>query len=353
MASPNDLTASPGSFWKKLWFGLSVRGLLIVATLFLGYEVVELCLLSSASAETLHVLHITRGLSSSFILATWAFWGIRQARLERDRALEGMLRELEQRVEERTREMREAEALAREQERLASLGVLAAGIAHDLGNPLTSLSSELEMLEVEDDPDRLHESLAVLRRHVDRMARSLRDIVGFARRRGDEVSDVVLSEAVDDAVRLVAHGPNHRKLRIAVELPTVMPPVRMVEDQLVMVLVNLLINAAEAMPEGGEVRVRARADAEWAELSVEDAGTGMSPEVLAQARRPLFTTKAAKGGSGLGLWGSERVLTAVGGAIRIESTEGRGTTVTLRLPLARVRDEEAHDPRTLAAGVWA
>lgn len=353
MTALRDATKRAPSFWTDLWFGLSVRGLLLVAAIFVGYEVVERLLLHQSSLATLHRLHILRGVSSSFILATWAFMGIRRARLDRDRDLERMLRELELRVEERTREMREAETIAREQERLASLGVLAAGIAHDLGNPLTSLSSELEMLEVEDDPNRLRESLAVLRRHVDRMARSLRDIVGFARRRGDEVSDVVLTEAINDAIRLVAHGPNRRKLRISVELPSDMPPVRMVEDQLVMVLVNLLINAAEAMSEGGVVRVRARADAEWAVLSVEDEGAGMSPAVLAQARRPLFTTKAARGGSGLGLWGSERVLAAVGGAIAISSEEGRGTTVTLRLPLAQVRDEETHDPRGLAAGAWA
>lgn len=342
--------AATGSFWRDLWFGLSMRGLLIVAAIFLGYEGIERLLLTSVSTETLHVLHITRGLSSSFILATWAFWGIRQARLERDRALEGMLRELEERVEERTRAMREAESLAHEQERLASLGVLAAGIAHDLSNPLASLSSELEILEGEDDPNRLHESLLVVRKHVDRMARSLRDIVGFARRRGDEVTDVVLAEAIADAVRLVSHGPNGRRLRIAVEVPTDMPPVRMVEDQLVMVLVNLLLNAMEAMPGGGTARVRARADARWAELRVEDDGVGMSPSVLSQARRPLFTTKAAKGGTGLGLWGSERVLSAVGGSISIESREGHGTTVTLRLPLSRRGERWACEPHGLATG---
>jgi signal transduction histidine kinase len=326
--------ASGGSFWAELWLGLSVRGLLIVLVLFAGYELLERTLLADASIETLHRLHIVRGLSSSFVLATWAFLGIRRARLDRDRDLELLLGELERRVEERTARARDAESLVRHQEQLASLGVLAAGIAHDLGNPLGSLSSELELLEEEDDAALVRQSLGVLRKHVDRMARSLRDIVGFARRRGEEIGDVHLAEAVRDAVRLVAHGPRMRRIRIEVDVPEGLPPVRMVEDQLVMVLVNLLLNACDAMPEGGSIAITAREEERGVALSVRDEGVGMSPEVLARAKDALFTTKRSSGGTGLGLSVSDRLLQSMSGTLELASTLGAGTTVTIRLPVS-------------------
>lgn len=333
MATVSPPLTSPGhpATWADLWVGLALRGLLIVAALFLGWELLERAAFGSLPLETLHRLHIVRGVGSSFILATWAFLGVRRSRLEHEAAQARLLAELEARVEQRTREIRQAEAVAREHERLAGLGVLAAGIAHDLGNPLGSLSSELEMLEVEQDPERIRESLAVLRRHVDRMARALRDIVGFARRRGDERCEVRVEEAIADAVRLVAH--DSRRARVEVETAEGLPPARMVEDQLVMVLVNLLLNAVDASPRGAAVRVGAHRAGDRVVLTVADRGTGMSPEVLARATEPFYTTKAGRGGTGLGLSGSRRVVAAAGGRLAIDSREGVGTTISLELPV--------------------
>lgn len=396
-----------GRFWAELWFSTALHGLLIVAVLFGSYEIVERTLLVGASEETLHRLHLARGIASSFVLATWAFLNVRRARIERDLALEQHLTELERRVRLRTRELadtldfsellfdamperitvrdsagrvvkqnrvardsgssdetshvweseevelaatalrpalvlelsrdvtetRELQARLQHQEKMASLGLLAAGIAHDLGNPLASLSTELELLETETDPAEMRASLSVLRAQVNRMTRSLRDVVDFARRRGSEASEVHLDEAVADSARLVCHDPRWLNVRLELDLPRELPPVHLVEDQLVLVLVNLLFNAADAIAGTGKVTVSARTTERGVRLEVSDDGCGMSPETLAHAREPLFTTKTERGGTGLGLAVCERVVREAGGQLSLQSELGRGTTVTIDLPV--------------------
>ena len=225
------------------------------------------------------------------------------------------------------------EAQVRHQEKMASLGVLAAGFAHDIGNPLASLSTELELLDGEDDVARYRESLGVLRRHVSRMSATLREMVDFARRRRDEVTDVSIALAVRDSARLVCHDPRWKDVHLGVDVPADLPSVRMVEDHLVLVLVNLMLNAADAMPKGGSLTVTARHVDGRVDLRVRDTGVGMTPDVLAKALTPLFTTKTAGRGTGLGLSVSQTIVKSVGGALRLESTPGVGTDVIIKLPI--------------------
>jgi signal transduction histidine kinase len=229
-------------------------------------------------------------------------------------------------------EQRNLEAQVKHQEKMASLGILAAGFAHDLGNPLASLSTELELLEGEDDLPRIRESLGVLRSHVSRMIRTLREMVDFARRRRDEVTDVSIALAVADSARLVCHDPRWQKVQLVMDVPVDLPSVRLVEDHLVLVLVNLMLNAADAMPHGGSLTVLARHRAGHVELRLKDSGTGMSPDVLAKALTPLFTTKAHGRGTGLGLAVSNSIVKSIGGSLRLESTPGVGTEVLIDLP---------------------
>ncbi len=235
-------------------------------------------------------------------------------------------------------ERRNLEAQVRHQEKMASLGTLAAGFAHDMGNPLASLSTELELLEGEEDAARVRESLGVLGRHVARMKRTLREMVEFARRRRDDVTDVSLASAVADSARLVCHDPRLQRVRIAIDVPTELPAVRLVEDHLVLVIVNLMLNAADAMPDGGTLTISARAHDELVDVRVRDTGTGMTPEVLAAATTPLFTTKSAGRGTGLGLAVSANVIRGLGGAMTLTSTPGLGTEVSITLPASRGAD---------------
>lgn len=229
-------------------------------------------------------------------------------------------------------EQRNLEAQLMHQEKMASLGILAAGFAHDLGNPLASLSTELELLEGEDDVARFRESLGVLRSQVSRMSRTLREMVDFARRRRDEITDVSLALAVADSARLVRHDPRWKKVQLVVDVPPELPSVRMVEDHLVLVLVNLMLNAADAMPSGGTLTLAARQIDGSVELRVKDTGVGMTPEVLAKAMTPLFTTKPHGRGTGLGLAVSDNIVRSVGGHLRLHSESGAGTEVVIVLP---------------------
>ncbi len=303
--------------WRDLWVRTALRGALLVVAYFAAWEVAETILFVPYGCD-LHALHLMRGVSAALLFSTWSFFEIRRSRTEADEAL--------------AQQMLWLEAQVRHQEKMASLGVLAAGVAHDLGNPLASLSTELELLEGEGDVLRFRESLGVFRRHLSRMSRTLREMVDFARRRRDEVTDVSIELAVADSTRLVRHDPRWKKVELTVDVPPDIPRVRMVEDHLVLVLVNLMLNAADAMPGGGTLAISARPHGGYVELRLRDTGTGMTPDVLAKAMTPLFTTKPHGRGTGLGLAVSNRIVRSVGGSIHLTSTEGVGTEVLVRLP---------------------
>lgn len=229
-------------------------------------------------------------------------------------------------------ELHQYEARLREQEKLAAVGMLAAGIAHDIGNPLASISSELELLEGEDDLEQVRRSTQVVRRHIDRISRTLREMTDFARRRGEQRTLVPLATAVDDALRMVRHDPRARRVSFEAEVPRDLPEIHAAEDQVVMMLVNLLLNAFDAMPGGGRVEIRAAVEEGAIRLSVRDTGVGMSEDVRRRAVEPLFSTKAGRG-TGLGLTVTNSVMRALGGSLELASREGEGTTVTLHFPL--------------------
>lgn len=234
-------------------------------------------------------------------------------------------------------EEKRLEAIVRHQEKMASLGVLAAGIAHDIGNPLASISSELELLEGEEDLGQIRESLEVLRAHVDRIARTLREMVDFARRRDDDDGSgcVDVGAAVRDALRLLRHDRRSREVTIVEEIADGLPCVGLPEDHLVLVVVNLLLNALDATGSGGTVVVEASAAPEGGvRLCVRDDGHGMDPEVLARATDPLFTTKGDRGGTGLGLSVSQSTVREAGGELELCSAPGQGTEVVITLPAA-------------------
>lgn len=390
---------TPSRFWRTLWLRTAIEGGLILAGIFVLWELFE----PRMPLDTIHALHITRGVSASLILGTWSFLRVRTARRHADEELGALLVTLEDRVRERTRSLEESRAFTEHlfnalrdrievvnergevikqnrvaandatprvwdveripfepsadggwlfievgrdvteqknleaqivhQEKMAGLGMLTAGFAHDLGNPLASLSTELELLEGETDVKQIRDSLDVLRRHVARMTRTLREMVDFARRRHGDVDDVSIASAVSDAVRLVRHDPRWKNVELALDVPEGLPPVRMVEDHLVLVLINLMLNAVDAMPRGGTLTVRARVESSRLVLSVRDTGVGMAADVLAKARLPLFTTKSA--GTGLGLPVSDNIVRSVGGSLDLESAPDEGTAVCVSLPLVQ------------------
>jgi PAS domain S-box-containing protein len=238
-------------------------------------------------------------------------------------------------------------------DRLASIGTLAAGVAHEINNPLAYLIANLEYLEKALlAPDRRRDAdqasqLEALR-EADQGARRIREIVRglrtFSRREGCHPSAATdLRQAVNTAAR-VARAQALPRARLVLDLAET-PPVVGSEHELSQVVLNLVINAIQAVPEGrpeeNEVRVSTRvADTGHVVLAVSDTGSGISPEHLARIFDPFFTTKGVGEGTGLGLSICHGIVDTAGGTIGVESSPGRGTTVTVRLPPAPPAQEE-------------
>jgi signal transduction histidine kinase len=222
-----------------------------------------------------------------------------------------------------------------QREKMASLGLLATGIAHDLASPLTAISTEMELLLEDVALPAVRASFEVVRRNVARMSALLAEMVNFARRRGDDATRVRLADVARDSVTLVRHDRRFRNVRLEVDIPESLPLIRVVEDHLVLVLVNLLSNAADAMVEGGRIRLGGRAVRGGVEVTVSDDGSGMSDEVKRHARTPLFTTKPRGAGTGLGLFVADGIVRDAGGTLSLTSEVGVGTEVAVWLPMVK------------------
>lgn len=315
------------------WLRAAAVGTVCLVVVFAAYEIVErFYFLSRVPTTTLFALHVARGVTASVLVGTLSVAVVWWVRSRYERAFALAHRELEEAMEARIAEGKRLEAHVRNQEKMAALGVLSAGIAHDIANPLASMSSELEMIEDETDLARVHASIAELRRQVSRIDRTLREMTDFARRREDDGAGVPLHVAVDDALRMVRHDPRARKIHVEVSVARDLPEVRAVEDHVVMVFVNLIINAFDAMVDGGTLRIESREEDGGVTIAVRDTGVGMTEEVRRKAVLPLFTTKEDRGGTGLGLSVSLGAVESAGGKLTIESAPGQGTEVKVWFP---------------------
>lgn len=214
-------------------------------------------------------------------------------------------------------------------ERMATLGSLAAGIAHEIGNPLAAITGLLELVEDREGvPDELVDDL--VRRVQDEVARLNRivaELLDYARVKEATPGVLDVRDAIAQAVRLCAHHPRARQLSIHFEPPDTAALALVDEGRLVQVMLNLLVNAADAcVAAGGQVKVEVATMGSGVEIAVSDDGPGIAPEVVPRLFEPFFTTKPSGEGTGLGLAICERIVSEVGGGIRVESELGAGTT---------------------------
>ena len=228
-------------------------------------------------------------------------------------------------------------------DRLSALGSLAAGVAHEVNNPLTNVSLGLEALEqmLASLPDAKKADALVLigemRQGVERVAAITRDLRTFARESDAEppgASD--LASVLGTVERLVAHEMKHRA-ELVLDVPEGLPPVRGGPRRLEQVFVNLLLNAAQSFDpaqSAAVVRVRARAEGQGVTVEVTDNGPGIAPQIQARIFEPFFTTKPTGSGTGLGLAISQSIVADAGGELSVESEPGRGTTFRVALPVA-------------------
>jgi signal transduction histidine kinase len=254
--------------------------------------------------------------------------------------------DLEKRVDARTREREEALAQVAEMQKLESLGQLTGGVAHDFNNLLMVIMSNLEMAlnRVAEDA-LLTRWLGRAMEAATRGAALTKRMLAFARRQDLKPESLALSDVVKGMVEMMSHslGPS---IRIAVDLSPDLPPVRIDRNQLELAVLNLGLNARDAMPNGGELLIKARtadeahlteklAPGSYVHLSVVDTGLGMDAETLKRASEPFFSTKPKGKGSGLGLSMVHGLTLQSGGAMHIASRPNEGTSVSLWLPVAR------------------
>lgn len=231
----------------------------------------------------------------------------------------------------------ELEARTREAERLAFVGALASGLAHEVKNPLSTLRLNLQLLE-EDlagpqqvPTARMRRRVEVLRREVERLNQVLDDYLRFAREHQLDREPADLNEVLDELLEFVRPEALRRNVHLRQQLAPEMPPMMLDVTLLKQALLNLIVNAFEAMPGGGELIVQTELEGPTAVARITDTGTGIPPEELDKVFRVYYSTKQT--GTGLGLPTARRIVQEHGGRLELTSEPGRGTQVVLRLPV--------------------
>ena len=263
------------------------------------------------------------------------------ARAERQTLLET----LEHQVEDRTRALRDAQAQLVQSEKLSSLGRLAASIAHEINNPLAGILTYakllIRMLESGpiDEPTLAAsvKHLRLVQRETERCTAIVRNLLDFARQRPLSLKDTDVVAVLEEAVSLVAHQAALKGLTISKTVAAV-PHIQADAGQLRQSVVNIILNGFEAMQSGGILRLGCgpSADGKQIEIACEDCGVGIPPDRLAKIFDPFFSTKEM--GTGLGLSVVYGIVERHGGTIDIRSEVDKGTTVVIRLPIARSAD---------------
>jgi two-component system, NtrC family, sensor kinase len=245
---------------------------------------------------------------------------------------------LERRVEERTEDLRASQARVIQQEKMAAFGLLAAGIAHEVGNPLAALSSLVQILKRRRPDPYTEEKLDLAARQLQRIERTIRELIDFSRPASTAVTRVRISDVVEEALGIAKYYQRTKQRTITTDVSADLPTVMGVRDYLTQVVLNLVLNAIDATDDQGRIHVAARAEEGWLVLTVEDDGRGISIADHCRLFQPFFTTKAH--GTGLGLFVSRQILEDHAGTLSFQSDPGRGSTFFVRIAAEPVRAEQ-------------
>lgn len=241
-------------------------------------------------------------------------------------------------VERATARLTEAQERLVRSERLASVGRLAAGLAHEIGNPIAALIGMEDLLLTGDlSAEESRDFLQRMHKETERVNRILRDLLQFARPAAEDrvaFEPGSVEAAVYDTVTLVTPQQSMKNVELALDVHPDLPNVALSREQLVQVVLNLVLNAADACGAGGRVTLRASAHGRGVVLEVEDNGPGVAPEVRAELFEPFVTTKEVGKGTGLGLAVCRGLVESVGGSLVLDTEFARGARFVVELPAA-------------------
>jgi signal transduction histidine kinase len=251
---------------------------------------------------------------------------------ERNVAQQELVRRLEE-ERELEKEKMQFESQLSEYEKYASLAQLALGAAHEINNPLLGILSHLE-LEWRDATEERREEIEQCIEGTKRISSAVRGLLDYARPGPLTLSNVNLRWLAEESFKFVAHQPMFRQIELRNQIPRDLPNITADANQLSQILMNLLLNAAQATAPGGTITMTADEvkQSHLIELRVQDTGSGIPADILPHVFEPFFTTKRGKG-TGLGLSISQSYVRSHGGDIQAESTAGVGTTVRVTLPI--------------------
>lgn len=251
---------------------------------------------------------------------------------ERNIAQQELVRRLEE-ERELAKEKMQFESQLSDYEKYASLAQLALGAAHEINNPLLGILSHLE-LEWRDANDETREEIEQCIEGAKRISSAVRGLLDYARPGPLTLSNINLWRLADETLKFVAHQPMFRRIELHNCVPPDLPNITADSNQLSQILMNLLLNAAQATAPGGSITVLADrvSFADLVELRVHDTGCGIPADILPHVFEPFFTTKRGKG-TGLGLSISQAYVRSHGGDIQVESIPERGTTVRVTMPI--------------------
>lgn len=245
---------------------------------------------------------------------------------------------LEARIARRTKELQESQAMLVQQEKQAAFGLLAAGIAHEVGNPLASISSIVQMLSRKNSDEHVRERLDLVDGQLQRIQRTLKELTGFSRPANQSESTVDVHSAVSDALNIAKYYKRWKGKSATTHFAPDVPHVRTVYDQLVQVMLNLILNALDAMSEGASMSISTEllpateSRPEQIGIRVRDQGHGIKPEALSQIFQPYNTTKDH--GTGLGLFVCRQLARqSLHGDIELVSSSSEGTEFLITLPV--------------------
>lgn len=247
-------------------------------------------------------------------------------------------------LEEEAKQVKVMRSQMLEKEKMVAIGQMAAGVAHEVGNPLSSISAIAQMLKRSKAPDLPTEQLDLIEMHIKRIMGTVRQLISLARPEpeGWELTDI--GQTLDDAVKLISFDRRAKPVDIHLKRTQVLPASYALRGQLQQVFINLLLNALDAMPDGGtlNISVAPQKKKRYIDVRIQDTGHGISNEAGRRIFEPFFTTKQPGQGTGLGLSVSYGIVQKHGGSIDFESSPGEGTTFTVQLPILHTAPDTQH-----------